>query len=70
MRPVKLEMSAWGPYPGKICIDFEAVGRNHIFLLAGPTGAGKTTIFDGITYALYGNVSGKYREKDLSLIHI
>ena len=51
MRPVKLEMSAWGPYPGKICIDFEAVGRNHIFLLAGPTGAGKTTIFDGITYA-------------------
>ena len=64
MRPVKLEMSAWGPYPGKICIDFEAVGRNHIFLLAGPTGAGKTTIFDGITYALYGNVSGKYREKD------
>ncbi len=63
MRPLKLEMCAWGPYPDKIFIDFEAVGKNHIFLLTGPTGAGKTTIFDGITYGLYGNVSGQYREK-------
>lgn len=58
MRPIKLEMSAFGPYAGLECVDFTMLGENGLFLVAGDTGAGKTTIFDAISFALYGVVSG------------
>lgn len=64
MRPLKLRMSAWGPYKEETEIDFEKVTRGGLYLISGPTGAGKTTIFDAIAFALYGNVSGSIREKD------
>lgn len=64
MKPLYLEISGWGPYPGKNQIDFSKMEKGELFLITGPTGAGKTTIFDGITYALYGEVSGKMRTKD------
>lgn len=58
MKPLKLVMSGFGPYADKTTIDFENLCDNGIFLITGDTGAGKTTIFDGISYALYGEVSG------------
>ena len=64
MRPLKLQMSAWGPYKELAVIDFEQVTRGGLYLISGPTGAGKTSIFDAIAFALYGNVSGSIREKD------
>ena len=63
MRPKYLEMSAWGPYKDVVKVDFEAFDEGALFLITGPTGAGKTTIFDGICFAIYGNASGKEREK-------
>lgn len=63
MKPEKLIISAWGPYPGLEQIDFGQLGREGVFLITGPTGAGKTTLFDAISYGLYGNVSGNVREK-------
>lgn len=63
MRPIYLEMSAWGPYKDVVHIDFEAFESGALFLIAGPTGSGKTTIFDGICFGIYGNTSGKEREK-------
>ncbi len=63
MRPKYLEMSAWGPYKEVVKIDFEAFDSGALFLITGPTGSGKTTIFDGICFAIYGNTSGKEREK-------
>ena len=63
MRPSLLTISAWGPYPKQVTIDFTKFEEGSIFLVTGPTGAGKTTIFDAISYALYGNVSGMNREK-------
>lgn len=62
MKPVKLEISAFGPYKNKIDIDFENLGSNGVFLITGDTGSGKTTIFDAICFALYGNASGSKRE--------
>lgn len=64
MRPIKLSICAWGPYPGKVEVDFTNFEEGSIFLVTGPTGAGKTTIFDAICYALYGNVSGENRDKN------
>lgn len=64
MRPLKLRMSAWGPYKEIAEIDFEKVTCGGLYLISGPTGAGKTSIFDAIAFALYGNVSGSVREKD------
>jgi exonuclease SbcC len=54
-------MSAFGPYKGMVTIDF-TVFENHLFLITGPTGSGKTTIFDAISYALYGDPTGEYRD--------
>ncbi len=62
MRPLKLTMTAFGPYAGTETIDFERLGGKGLYLITGDTGAGKTTIFDGITYALYGAASGPNRE--------
>lgn len=64
MKPEKLVLSAWGPYKGVVEINFEALKERGLFLITGPTGAGKTTIFDAITYALYGGMSGQMREKN------
>lgn len=62
MRPVKLVMSAFGPYAGKVELDFERLGTDGIYLLCGDTGAGKTTVFDAISFALFGHASGDGRE--------
>ncbi len=62
MRPLMLEMSAFGPYRDKIRIDMDSIGENGIYLITGDTGAGKTFIFDAITFALYGRASGDNRE--------
>lgn len=63
MRPDYLIISAWGPYKDRVEIDFRKFQGNGLFLITGSTGAGKTTIFDAITYALYGTLSGDTREK-------
>ena len=62
MRPIKLKISAFGPYAGVTEFDFEKLGTGGLYLITGDTGAGKTTIFDAITYALYGDPSGNNRE--------
>lgn len=63
MKPLKLVMSGWGPYAEVEEVDFTKFKGDGLFLITGPTGAGKTTIFDAVSFALYGNVSGKVREK-------
>lgn len=61
MRPHKLSMTAFGPYAGEVVIDFEKFGRSGLYLICGDTGAGKTTIFDAISFALFGEASGSTR---------
>ena len=63
MKPVKLILCGWGPYKDETVIDFEKLNSSGLFLVTGQTGAGKTTIFDAIAYALYGVLSGEVREK-------
>lgn len=65
MRPLKLTMSAFGPYAGVTEIDLEKLGESGLYLITGETGAGKTTIFDGITYALFGKASGDNRDASM-----
>ncbi len=61
MRPLKLEMEMFGPYAAKTVIEFEKLGERGVFLITGDTGAGKTTLFDAIVYALYGEVTNDRR---------
>lgn len=61
MKPLKLTMTAFGPYRDAECIDFAELGDRRLFVISGNTGAGKTSIFDAICFALYGAASGEDR---------
>lgn len=65
MRPEKLILSAFGPYASRQEIPFYRLGKQGLYVITGDTGAGKTTIFDAVTFALYGEPSGNYRKADM-----
>ena len=65
MRPLKLTISGFGPYAGTQELDFDKLGTSGLYLITGDTGAGKTTIFDAITYALFGKPSGDSRDESM-----
>lgn len=67
MRPLKLKLTAFGPYKHTETIDFADLQGNQLFVISGSTGSGKTTIFDGICFALYGSASGSDRSESRSL---
>lgn len=64
MRPLKIEISAFGPFAGREILNFQELGERSFFLIHGPTGSGKTTILDAMCFALYGDTSGAERTGD------
>lgn len=64
MRPIRITLSAFGPYAGQITLPMEQLGTQGLYLITGDTGAGKTTLFDAVTFALFGRGSGENRGDD------
>lgn len=65
MRPLQLTMAGFGPYAGVQVLDFDRLGSSGLYLITGDTGGGKTTIFDAITFALFGEASGNNRDSSM-----
>ena len=64
MKPLELIISGFGPFKGEVVVPFDQIGESGLFLISGDTGAGKTTIFDAIAFALFGCASGENRTTD------
>ena len=65
MKPIRLTLQAFGPFAGREVVDFRRIENLGLFVVTGPTGAGKTTIFDAMTFALYGSLSGDRPLRDV-----